>query len=214
MKMTGRIDNFLTENELDNLVRIMCKVKPVPSRNNLCHGIDHKHVLHNWFVEHCFGRVQDIFGADCRLVFGMYMIENQPWQVHHDAYHCDPKLGQKPFMSMIVPCSVDFKKELCDRSHTIVFEESRLDFDIFDPVSVQQRANAQQGLPEYYQQHLSHNEPQVIQALTLKEIFPWKLGSLIYWHSDLYHDSDNFVKNGFSSKQAIVIHTYKSADLT
>ena len=211
MILTGQIDNFLTETELDNLIQVMSKVQPVTSRNNLCHGIDHKHILHKWFVDNCFERVQKVFGSDCKLMFGMYMIENQPWQVHHDAYHCNPALGQQPFMSMIIPCSVDFKKELCHLSHTIVFEESRLDFDIFDADSVQQRIKDSRFIPDYYQQHLSHNDVKVIQSLSVKQIFPWQRGSLIYWHSDLYHDSDNFIKNGFASKQAIVIHTYKLA---
>jgi hypothetical protein len=60
-----------------------------------------------------------------------------------------------------------------------------------------------------YQEHLSHNTVELVKKVTVKGIYPWTFGSVIYWDSLLLHDSNNFLRYGLQSKQAIVIHTYR-----
>jgi hypothetical protein len=42
--------------------------------------------------------------------------------------------------------------------------------------------------------------------VTLQQTWRWRRGDLIWWDTRLFHNSGAF--EGFSSKQAIVIHTY------
>ena len=208
MDQRGQIKNLFSESELDSLVQILSKMPVIEAGNNMCHGVNESHIMYNWFKKQCFSRIQDLFGDDCKLVFGMYLVENKPWGIHTDSYHCDSFDDRQPFMSMLIPYSVDFKKELCNQSATIMFQESLHDLNIFDNAKISTWAQTSSA-SDHYKKYLSHNRQIVVDALTLDKIFQWNLGDLIYWNSYLYHDTDNFIKNGFSSKQAIVLHTYK-----
>jgi hypothetical protein len=60
-----------------------------------------------------------------------------------------------------------------------------------------------------FEEHLSHNNKEVLKRVSLQEIYSWTFGSVIFWDSLLLHDSNNFLRYGLKSKQAIVIHTYR-----
>jgi len=202
----GEIKNFVSESELDNWVSYFKKTSPVEVSTNQCYGIDENNTIHYmWFYKIIYSRIQEIFGKDVHLQFGMYLNENNPWGVHTDAYHTEPFLDRLPAISMLIPYSVAGKKELVNKSRTIIFNE-RLDKNDFSLLG--ERCPEKESALDLYQQHLSHNKKEIIEKLTVLRQFSWSLGSLIYWDSRLLHDSDNFIANGYRNKQAIVIHTY------
>ena len=43
---------------------------------------------------------------------------------------------------------------------------------------------------------------------TVLDEIKWELGDLIWFDSGIWHDSNDFLSDGFESKQGLVIHTY------
>jgi hypothetical protein len=214
---SGEIKNLFSESEMDHLVECLSQLDFIKIGNNICKGVNEDHIMYQWFYQNCFSKVKAYIGEDAQLVFGMYLEENTMWGIHTDIYHCDPYPDKIPYISMIIPYSVDRKKELVDCSNTIVFNESSYDFAPTNDnknwaPALLTRPTPADSANQYFESYLSHNKPEIVNKLTLRQIYKWSLGSLIYWESSLLHDSDNFKKNGHISKEAIVIHTYKSAN--
>lgn len=216
IRPSGEILQLFSESEMDTLVECLSQVDPITVGTNICKGIDQNHIMYRWFENSCMAKIRPYIDQDARLVFGMYLEEYQMWGIHSDSYHCDNFLNRRPYLSMIIPYSVDYNKFLVNQSSTIIFEESSDDY-VVDKSNTKQwtdnllrRPTPKNNAMQYYDSHLSHNNPEILKKLTLRQIYQWSLGSLIYWESTLIHDSDNFIKNGYSSKQAIVIHTYKT----
>ena len=125
----------------------------------------------------------------------MYMDAIKPFEIHGDEYwHKEKQLPGKPYISFLIPVSVDNDPLLTSKASTVVFNEHFLDTKKLD--------NAMQ----YYNSFLSHCDPKKLAKATLKEKFDWSVGDLIFWDSTLQHASGNF--NDFSSKQCFVGHTF------
>lgn len=203
----GQLLNMFDPVEVNNWVEIMKKLPANESRTNICHGVDDKNVLHQWFQKTIFSRITSVFGNELHLVFGMFLDEKQPWGVHTDAYHVKNHPDRKPALSFLIPYSVDHDVQLVTKSQTIVFDQIRLrdEEKISDLPYCDDHPEC---ATKIHQQHLSHNSMDVLRRLTIQGQYHWQPGSLIYWDSHYVHDSDNFIANGYNSKQAIVIHTY------
>ena len=59
--------------------------------------------------------------------------------------------------------------------------------------------------PKFCAQNLSHLHPNDLKYLTIKETFDWTRGSLFAFDRRYFHCSDNFVKKGVPTKQAIIL---------
>lgn len=216
--LSGEFPNLFSESEMDYLVSCMMHLDPILIQDNICKGINEDHFLYQWFDQNCFSRIKHHIGHEARLVFGMYLEEHDMWNVHTDAYHCDAYHDRIPYLSMIIPYSVDNRKDLVTHSSTIIFNESSDDFappgDSKNWYSaLKSRQTPANNAMSHFESDLSHNDASIIKKLTLQKAYKWSLGSVIYWKSTLFHDSDNFKKNGHVSKEAIVLHTYKDKTL-
>lgn len=205
MDKAGQLYNVFTDEEVEYWVKVLKTTDPVNVMGNQCFGVDEKNVTYYpWFLKNVFSKIQHLFGQDLILLFGMFLIENRPWKIHTDAYHVKTRPGTRPAYSFLIPYSVNFDKTLVTQSQTIVFNESVS--DNAEIVLLPSRAaESNCGLSIY--QLLNHNASAIVEKTTIKQQCHWQPGSLIYWDSCLLHDTDNFLNNGYTSKQAIVIHT-------
>lgn len=193
--------------DLDEWVSVMRDLPKIHVMDNDCHGVDENNVYMMWFQKKIFSKIQNWFGQDLKLVFGMFLNENQPWGVHTDAIHVKDRPERAPAISFVIPYSVDHDPALVSKSSTIVFEQGGMDNpDIFALPDRDSDPNSALGI---YQSHLSHNPIEEVKKLTIQGIYQWHPGSIIYWNSLYFHDSDNFLANGFQNKQALVMHTYR-----
>jgi hypothetical protein len=112
-------------------------------------------------------------------------------------------------MSFLFPYSVDNNKQLVDQTRTIVFNESMSYNSESELLALEDKTAQADSASLIHDQYLSHNSPAITNKLTVNGVYQWQHNSLIYWNSRNLHDSDNFLKNGYKSKQAIVIHTYR-----
>ncbi len=206
--VAGQLFDVFNPEEIQSWVEVLSKIPAVKILDNDCHGVDEKNPYNFWFQKKIFSKIQSLFGHDLGLIFGMYLNETKPWGIHTDAYHCDKFADRKPALSMLIPCSVDHEPDLVERVSTIVFDQTSDGNQSLLAVCQQDQTDHDRSAIKIYQSHLSHNPESLVKRLTTQGMYQWKHNSIIYWNSTNLHDTDNFIANGFASKQAIVLHTF------
>lgn len=205
-KQAGQYFNIWTKEELDDIVEVMKNNASLTIMQNECRGIDENHVEYYWFMEVVYKKLQQLFGKEIQPIFGMYLNETNPWGVHTDAYHCAKFPNREPALSILIPLSLDNSVDNLDKGFTIVFNEYAYDNKhMLEMPNLSKEPNSAVNI---HDEHLSHNSIESLSKLTVQGIYPWIFGSVIYWDSVLFHDSNNFLRYGLKSKQALVIHTY------
>jgi len=206
MKIAGKIKNFATEDELHLWATALSSADPFIKNENSWRGVNEDHILYEWFITNCYNKIIKTFGdPNLKLMCGMYLNEKNPLGIHTDAYHAEPYENRKTAISFLMPLSVDNNESLADKSRTIIFNEhgknNKQDI-LTDKTKLDKTAS------QIYSKHLSHNDYNFVNKFTIYDEYQWERGSIIWWAGDYYHDSDNFTKNGYNSKQALVVHTY------
>ncbi len=152
--------------------------------------INEKNPGYLWFKKVVFPKIKNLFGDDIGLIFAMYQSTQAPVKLHND-YDVDyiPEyVTGKPYVSMLIPYSVDHTPELCSNTSTVILQPGHQD--------------------DLYETLLSHCDPAEVNKYELKDNHVWKTGDLIWWDTKLKHASNNFRKTN-TSKESFVIHTYK-----
>lgn len=192
----GKIDNFFSADQLYHIVDVFRRLDPVDGKNNDCFGIDKNHKAYLWLNKVLLKSISDQFNPDLKLIFAMFLDCVDPFDLHHDLKDIPDSKG-KHFLSFLIPYSVNNDTSLCSKVSTVIFNERF-------PHSTPIKNNAS----TIHEKTISHISQEVSQTITVKENLTWSFGSLCWWDSHLLHVSNNFLKDGYSSKQAIVIHTY------
>jgi len=205
-KESGQYFNIWSKEELDEIVEVMKNNPSLTIMQNECRGIDEKHVEYYWFMEIVYKKIQELFGEEIQPIFGMYLNETNPWGVHTDAYHCANFPNRESALSILIPLSLDNSVDNLDKGYTIVFNECA--YDNKHIPSMPDMSAEENCAVKIHAEHLSHNSLESLKKLTVRGVYPWTFGSVIYWNSLLFHDSNNFLRYGLHSKQALVIHTY------
>ena len=160
-EQSGVVKNFLTEVELDAAIDVFKKFNSVPVPNGTSHGITPNHVGYAWFNKFIMKKLHEQFGPDFKLKFAMYQDLTQPFGVHSDLYHVIPN---NPFISCLIPCSVDYNPDLTNLATTDLFEEIDTDATTI-PTNPTPRARV-----------------------------TWHRGDLIWWDTCLFHSGGEFTK--------------------
>ena len=203
----GQYLDVWTQEELDEIVEVMKNNPALTIMKNECRGIDENNVEYYWFMEVVFKKLQALLGQDILPVFGMYLNETNPWGIHTDAYHCAKFPDKEPALSILIPLSLDDDKQNLDKGFTLVFNEFTNTLE--EMALLPDVSDREDSAVKIYEEHLTHNPIDIVKRVTVKGVYPWTQGSVIYWDSLLLHDSNNFIAKGMHSKQAIVVHTYK-----
>jgi hypothetical protein len=116
---SGHVPNFVSEQDLLRIIRTLQSFPINPVDGGHCHGVDKNHMAYDWFRVNLLERVSKVFDRDLQLVFGMYLDLREPFGVHSDVRPCD---GQ-PYISCLIPCSVNYQAHLCELATTTVFNE-------------------------------------------------------------------------------------------
>lgn len=206
MQVANKIQNFATEEELVLWTTALTSANSHIIKDNDCHGVSEDHILYDWFVANCFEKIKSVMDDDkLKVMFGMYLNETRPWKIHTDAYHVLDYPGRQTAKSFLMPLSVDNRFDLVSESRTIVFNEYGKDNNIAELSDNTLLASSAINI---YDKHLSHNSYDTVKKFTVQGEYQWQRGSLIWWDGNYFHDTDNFIANGYTSKQAIVVHTY------
>jgi hypothetical protein len=189
----GTIKNFVTEDQLAGIIKIFKKMSPSEGYgNNGYYGIGPEHRAYLWFRKVLLDRIAEHFNPNIKLIFGMLLDCQVPLVIHNDLKDIPDPEG-KHYLSFLIPYSVDNDPDLCDSASTL----------IFDPCSQENH-----DVSYLHANKLSHVPIEDTYQHSLREELIWSCGDLLWWSSELYHTSNNFLKTGHQSKQGIVIHTY------
>jgi hypothetical protein len=189
----GRISNFVTEDELTDMVSIFRKIPTSQGYgNNGYYGIGQEHRAYLWLKKVLLDRIAAQFDPDIKLIFGMLLDCQNPMGIHNDLKYIADSNGTH-YLSFLIPCSVDNDPGLCSAASTLIFDQS---------------ANGINDVSYLHPTKLNHVPLEDTHRYSLKEDLIWNCGDLLWWSSELYHTSSDFLNNGHQSKQGIVIHTY------
>lgn len=198
----GKIDQFFNLNQLNNFVQIFKKVDSNNGEGNDCYGIDQNHLAYPWLKTSLLQPIAEQFNPDLKLIFAMLLNCVEPFPIHNDIKEIPEKNGQH-FLSFLIPYSVDNDISKCSHASTLIFNESYNQVRDHPPYDI-----IENNASDLFEEKISHVPKETTYAVSLKEELIWSPGDLCWWDSQLLHVSNNFIKDGFSSKQGIVIHTY------
>ena len=189
---SGIVPNFSDQKTLTSWRDIFMKVGSYNKAENEATQahINEKNPGYLWFKKVVFPKIKNLFGDDIGLIFAMYQSTQAPVKLHND-YEVDyiPEyVTGKPYVSMLIPFSVDHKAELCSNTSTVILQPGHQD--------------------DLYETLLSHCDLKEVSKYELKDNHVWKTGDLVWWDTKLKHASNNFRKTN-TSKEDFVIHTYK-----
>lgn len=196
----GVIPNFFSQDDVADMIKTFRSFPVVEyeGAGNAIYGVDHNHLAYLWFRRRCFKNIQQVFGDNIRLIFGMLLDCKQPFGIHHDLKPLPEAHGQH-HVSFLIPYSVNNDPALVSHAATCVFNETMTNLD-----SMPVLANHAQHLS----QDLAHVPAEQLLRFSLKQWMPWHTGDLLWWDSHLAHVSNDFRTQGWQSKQGIVIHSY------
>ena len=187
----GAVRNFFTEEELSNAVKIFKKLNSnFGIYENKFYGISQQHQAYLWFRKTFMNRIAAKFDPDMKLIFGVLLDCYTPLGIHVDLKDIPDPQGTH-YLSFLIPYSVYNQTELCNAASTLIFDE------------LSDGTNNVRGIEK-----LSHLPAEEADRYSLRQDLIWNCGDLLWWSSELYHASSDFLKIGHQSKQGIVIHTY------
>lgn len=197
----GQIENFFSISHLEKIVKTFNRVQPILGGGNNCYGIDQKHLAYLWLKSSILQPIAKEFNSDLKLIFAVFLDCVIPFPIHNDLKEIPEKNG-KHFLSFLIPYSVDNDISKCQHASTLIFNE------IYEDLNDLHTCSVDNNFSDFYEEKISHVHKQTTYAVSLKKELIWSPGDLLWWDSRLLHVSNNFIKNGYSSKQGIVIHTY------
>lgn len=118
---TGIVPNFINDADLDSAIKVFQTFAPTEVPNGISHGVTPEHQGYLWFNKIFMKRLYEKFGSEFKLVFAMYMDLTQPFGIHSDLYHLSK--GRQPFVSCLIPCSVNHDPLLTYLATTDVYAE-------------------------------------------------------------------------------------------
>lgn len=203
-------ENFITAEEIDKISNIVFSTaEPWIDINDGRHTSTY--YVWSYYAKE-FAEIRQILDNRIRSTTGIDMVIDhshithsiEPYKIHSDYY-------QKKILPAKLMPAYTFIIPLADcESHTLAFNEAS---EIKTPDEYIKQYNLvplpkdQQISQDVYDRYLTHCDKDLMQYLSLKEIFPWRAGSFYACDRKHFHCSDNYYKNNLKEKRAIVIWT-------
>lgn len=187
---SGKIANFVDDATLAQWIAMFKRVAHnfTPPNGADAYNITSDQLGWRWLDRTVFSRLRPLFGDDVGLIFAQYQSSEHPIKIHND-FDVDLPAGVQgePFVSMLIPISVDHGEGDIANASTIVLEPGHD--------------------PKLHEEHLSHCDPDKVAQFRIRERHVWEKGSLIWWHAPLQHCSNNYLVTN-RSKESIVMHLH------
>jgi hypothetical protein len=204
------IENFLSDNECDYIRELITKNGVL--YEDIINGVLNSY-YYTWdFYKLNFADIKKIFDEKLKNLFGNNLIIDhshilysmKPYGIHTD-YFQRKIISKKiePAYTFIIPLYTLPTNTLVFNQHSKIKDvEKWIETEKISPV-----IKSEQISNDVYEKYLSHVNKNLLSYFTIKEIFPWKKGSLHACDRQYFHSSDNYKINGLENKTAIIMWT-------
>jgi glutathionyl-hydroquinone reductase len=198
--ITGQLFDVFTLTELEIISKFLDKVPNQMSNGNYHNGFTKDDAVYLVLKKIVTDKLEKLLDRQINLHHGVALNEIKPLGIHTDYFKGDNNSD----LSIIIPLIND--KEL---THTVVFNQSSVTVPtLTDYVANTNNKKLEKNAKDLYNNLCSHISPSdLLEYVSVKGIYQWIPGSVIYFESKLFHCSDNFLANGLERKQAFVIFT-------
>lgn len=203
---TRIIDNFLTEEEADEIVAFMDS-RPEETlgksyyMDNQVESIITNLTINSNLSEKIKLKMHGVFGPDLNIAEMHGLLAVIPYRMHTDGIYGEYGIDDLNYgaYTVVIPL------ETCN-SHTIIFDQYYAKTKgIQDWISEFNPPVLNKITEEEIEKYFTNEVPQHLKYLSIETIFPFKKGSLLAASRYKFHCSDNFHKNGVQTKKALIM---------
>lgn len=90
-----------------------------------CWGIDKKCLSYNWFLKKVMPHLSNAFPEEMKLIFSSYIDLHTAFPIHRDVKPLPEGAEGKHYVSVLVPYSIDNKKENYDKVSTCFYDDDK-----------------------------------------------------------------------------------------
>ena len=90
-----------------------------------CWGIDIKCLSYNWFLKKVMPQITETFSKDTKLIFSSFIDLNKIFPIHNDLKPLPEGKSGKHYLSIMIPYSIDYKKENYDKISTCFYNNDK-----------------------------------------------------------------------------------------
>ena len=90
-----------------------------------CWGIDKKCLSYSWFLKKVLPHLSNSFPEEIKLIFSCYIDLHTAFPIHSDIKPLPEKAEGKHYVSILVPYSIDHKKENYNKVSTCFYDDDK-----------------------------------------------------------------------------------------
>lgn len=194
----GQFFDVFTTEDLKVISLFLEKITPQVSKGNYHSGFTKSENIYPIVKKLVISKLDQVFGRKINPHHLVALKEVRPLGIHTDHFKGDTMSD----LAIVIPLT-----SIEELTHTVVFNQSSetvatLAEFIADPTTIKLDNNAKY----LYNNLCSHIDPaEALEYLSVKGVYRWIPGSVIYFDRKLFHCSDNFFDNGLEYKRAFVI---------
>jgi hypothetical protein len=196
--IAGQIFNIFTQQELAIISKFLDKVPNHLVYGNYHNGFTKTDSLYPILKKLVIDKLEKSLGRQINLHHGVALNEIRPLGIHTDYFKGDNNSD----LSIVIP--LISHNEL---THTIVFNQSSVTVSTLAEYAANGNRKLDNNAKDLYNNLCSHIPSNLLEYVSVKGVYQWIPGSVIYFDRKLFHCSDNFLANGLERKQAFVIFT-------
>lgn len=200
----GQLFDIFSTEEIDFLLRLLNKLSDAPNQGKFkayTNGFTPGELTYDIINRKVVSKIEKLLERKITVTCGMFLKEQRPWYIHTDYVHVFDG-SMTPDLAIVIPLKIFAANDQSNMTHTVVFNE--ICTNTFEQYWLD-NSKIKNHAKHIEQSHCDHCQPGSLEYVSLQGIYPWHLGSVIYWDRDMLHCSDNFVKNNIKEKQALVL---------
>lgn len=196
--IADQLVNVFTQEELVTLSKFLDKVPDQLSEGNYHNGFTKTDIIYPILKKLVIDKLEKVLNRQVNLYHGVALNEVKPLRIHNDY----AKGNTVSDLTIVIPLN---KSD--EITHTVVFNQESTTVKTIQEYAVVNK-KLENNAKNLYNNLCSHISPaDLLEYVSVKGIYQWIPGSVIYFESKLFHCSDNFLINGLAGKRAFVIFT-------
>ena len=193
----GQILDVFSTAEIHAVNLALEKLKDAPNWGRkfqaYTNGFKPNDLIYPFIKKNILDKIKNILNQDLKLTHGIYLKEQLPWPIHTDYVKGD----ENPGLAVLIPLNTDVIA-----TNTVIFNECCTDsFENY----MRDHDKIKNNAVDLQSELMIHETIDRLEYVSVKGVYKWHPGSIIYWDRKLLHSSDNFLINNLTKKTAVVL---------